>query len=50
MFERHRIGLQDALEQAGEELRSQLLAVADWFLPTADQFFEHDASRYAFSK
>jgi len=32
MFERHRIGLQDALEQAGEELRSQLLAVADWFL------------------
>jgi len=37
MFERHRIGLQDALEQAGEELRSQLLAVAGWF-PTADQF------------
>jgi len=36
MFERHRIGLQDALEQAGEE--SQLLAVAGWFLPTADQF------------
>jgi len=32
MFERHRIGLQDALDQAGEELRSQLLAVATWFL------------------
>ena len=32
MFERHRIGLQDALDQAGEELRSQLLAVANWFL------------------
>ena len=32
MFERHGIGLQDALDQAGEELRSQLLAVADWFL------------------
>lgn len=32
MFERHRVGLHKALERAGEELRSQLLAVADWFL------------------
>lgn len=32
MFERHRIGLQYALEQAGEELRSQLFAVGNWFL------------------
>jgi len=39
MFERHRIGLQDALEQAGEELRSQLLAVADWFSPNRRSIF-----------
>jgi AcrR family transcriptional regulator len=32
MFERHRFGLQNALGQAGEELREQLQAVADWFL------------------
>jgi AcrR family transcriptional regulator len=32
MFERHQVGLQHALEQADKELRSQLLAAANWFL------------------
>ncbi|MEC4816970.1 MAG: TetR/AcrR family transcriptional regulator [Scytonema sp. PMC 1069.18] len=32
MFERHRVGLQNAIEQAGDGLQSQLQAVADWFL------------------
>ncbi|GAB1542826.1 hypothetical protein NUACC21_55000 [Scytonema sp. NUACC21] len=32
MFERHQVGLENALGRAGEELRSQLLAVVDWFL------------------
>jgi AcrR family transcriptional regulator len=32
MFKRHRVGLQHALEKADKELRSQLLAAANWFL------------------
>ncbi|PMB06821.1 TetR family transcriptional regulator [Fischerella thermalis CCMEE 5198] len=32
MFERHRVGLENALAQADQELRSQLQAAADWFL------------------
>ena len=32
MFERHRIGLQQAIQDAGGELRSQLHAAAGWFL------------------
>lgn len=32
MFERHRVGIQHALEQADKELRSQLFAATNWFL------------------
>lgn len=32
MFERHRVGIQHALEQADKTLQLQLLAVAKWFL------------------
>ncbi|NMG21085.1 TetR/AcrR family transcriptional regulator [Brasilonema bromeliae] len=32
MFERHRTGLQQAIDDAGDELRSQLHAVGGWFL------------------
>jgi TetR/AcrR family transcriptional regulator, cholesterol catabolism regulator len=31
-FQRHQVGLQNALERVGDDLRSQLQAVADWFL------------------
>lgn len=32
MFERHRIGLQQAIHDAGGDLRSQLHAASEWFL------------------
>ena len=32
LFERHRLGIQQAIEQNGNDLRSQLHAIAGWFL------------------
>ncbi|ARV60797.1 TetR family transcriptional regulator [Nostocales cyanobacterium HT-58-2] len=39
MFERHRTGLQQAIEQAGDDLKAQLDSVSGWFLSQPPMHF-----------
>ncbi len=51
VFEHHRIGLQQAIQNAETNLRSQLQASARWVSFSASYpFFEYGTYRYAFVK